>query len=105
MKKAGRLLRWCEVSKDVKKQEPRNVTASSRTDSTSGLKDRQYTRCPHGCGLVREDRLERHISRVHSANPPLLKKQHKIEVASPKSTDAVWRSISGGRPESNRRKH
>jgi hypothetical protein len=97
---------------------PSSATIPSTTDSTPKLKERLHTQCPWGCGLVREDRLQRHIYRMHSANSPLLKertnsvllkkllkKRRKIEVPSPKSTDAVWRSVSGGRPESNRRKH
>jgi hypothetical protein len=92
------------ISQNVAVVKPSSVTTPFH-DRIDKLKDRQYKRCPYGCGLVREEKFAKHISHMHSADSPLLKKQRKVEVPSPKSTDAVWRSVSAGRPESNRRKH
>jgi hypothetical protein len=72
---------------------------------TFGPVGKRYTPCPYGCGLINDGKFAKHLKRVHSGGHAPASKGRKVEVVSPKSTDALLRSVSGGRTESNRRKH
>ena len=72
---------------------------------TFGPAGKRYTPCPYGCGLVREEKFANHLKRIHANRPFLASKARSAKVHRTKSTDALSHSVSGGRPESSRRKH
>lgn len=72
---------------------------------TFGQGRKRFTPCPYGCGLVKAGRFEEHLQRAHANKPLLASKARKAKVRATKSTDALLHSVSGGRPESNRRKY
>ncbi len=65
---------------------------------------RLYTPCPYGCGLVREEKLASHIRLIHPIGSSLATTASETRVTPPEA-DAMWRSVSAGAFESNRRKH
>lgn len=72
---------------------------------TVEMDGKRYIPCPYGCGLVREEKLPRHLRRNHTNSPALIKVARSAKMNRSKNSDALSHSVSGGRVESNRRKH
>jgi hypothetical protein len=89
----------------MKSRKPETAATQQAEELTGGAGGRQYTPCPYGCGSVRQDKLARHLKRNHTNSPGLISKARSAKVDLSKRTDALSHSVSGGRPESNRRTH
>jgi len=72
---------------------------------TFGPAGKRFTPCPFGCGLVRAEKFDKHLKRAHKNRPRPVSKKRSPKVHRTKSTDALFHSVSGGRPESIRLKH
>jgi hypothetical protein len=87
-----------------KGKSPKNVIEEAQK-LTFGPPGKRYTPCPYGCGPVRAHKFAKHLRNAHTWKGFLLSKRRGTKVRETKSTDALLHSVSGGRPESSRRKH
>jgi hypothetical protein len=87
----------------VEEQQSLSAAIAKAKSRTFGPSGKRFTPCPYGCRPIKERNFEKHIKNVHGDKPIKIKRRGKV--VRTKGTDALLRSISGGRPESNRRKH